>query len=84
MVTKASLVARSVKSLPAMQETWVRSLGRKDPLEREWQPAPAFLPGEFHEQRNLAGYTQFMGSQKVRHEFLLTVMTLNADSERLN
>ena len=35
MVTKASLVAQSVKSLPAMQETWVRSLGRKDPLEKE-------------------------------------------------
>ena len=24
-----------VKNLPAMQETWVRSLGREDPLERE-------------------------------------------------
>ena len=35
MVTKASLVAQSVKSLPAMQETGVRSLGRKDPLEKE-------------------------------------------------
>ena len=28
-----SLVAQMVKNLPAMQETWVRSLGRKDPLE---------------------------------------------------
>ena len=31
----ASLVAQTVKSLPAMQETWVESLGRKDPLEKE-------------------------------------------------
>ena len=31
---QASLVAQSVKSLPAMQETWVRSLGQKDPLEK--------------------------------------------------
>ena len=25
----------SVKNLPAMQETWVQSLGREDPLEKE-------------------------------------------------
>ena len=31
----ASLVAQMVKRLPAMQETWVRSLGREDPLEKE-------------------------------------------------
>ena len=29
------LVAQKVKRLPAMQETWVRSLGREDPLEKE-------------------------------------------------
>ena len=31
----ASLIAQSVKNLPAMQETWVRSLGQEDPLENE-------------------------------------------------
>ena len=31
----ASLVAQMVKHLPAMQETWVQSLGREDPLEKE-------------------------------------------------
>ena len=51
----ALLVAQMVKNLPAMQETWVRSLGREDPLERSWQPTPVFLPGELHEQRSLAG-----------------------------
>ena len=30
-----SLVAQMVKRLPTMQETWVRSLGREDPLEKE-------------------------------------------------
>ena len=30
-----SLVAQMVKCLPIMQETWVRSLGREDPLEKE-------------------------------------------------
>ena len=32
--TGASLVAQMVKNLPAMQETWVRSLGWEDPLEK--------------------------------------------------
>ena len=31
--TRASLVAQTVKNLPAMWETWVRSLGWEDPLE---------------------------------------------------
>ena len=54
MVTKkkkknwASLVAQMVKNLPAMQETQVQSPGQKDPLRREWQPTPVFLPGESH------------------------------------
>ena len=30
----ASLVAQTVKNLPAIQETWVRSLGQEDPLEK--------------------------------------------------
>ena len=30
---RASLVTQTVKNLPAMQETWVRSLGREDPVE---------------------------------------------------
>ena len=32
---RASLIAQSVKNLPAAQETWVRSQGREDPLETE-------------------------------------------------
>ena len=31
----ASLVVQRLKRLPAMQETWVQSLGREDPLEKE-------------------------------------------------
>ena len=31
----ASLVAQLVKNLPAMQKTWVQSLGREDSLEKE-------------------------------------------------
>ena len=46
-----------VKRLPAMQETWVQSLGGEDPRKRKWQPTPVFLPEEFHGQRSLAGYS---------------------------
>ena len=37
-----------------MQETWVWSLGQKDPLEKE--PHSVFLPGNSHGQRSLVGY----------------------------
>ena len=33
-IARASPVAQTVKNLPAMRETWVRSLGRDDPLEK--------------------------------------------------
>ena len=44
----ASLVTQLVKDLPAMWETWVRSLGSEGPWRREWLPTPVFWPGEFH------------------------------------
>ena len=30
---------------------------RKTPWRRNWQPTPVFLPGEFHGQRSLVGYS---------------------------
>ena len=51
------LVAQMVKNLSAVRETQIGSLGREDPLEREWLPTPVFLPGESHGQRNLVGYS---------------------------
>ena len=53
----ASLVAQTVKNLPAMQETWVQSRGWEDPWRRSWQPTPVFLPGESHGRRSLEGYS---------------------------
>jgi len=46
-----------VKNLPAIQETWVKSLGWEIPWRREWLPTPVFWPGESHEQRSLMGYS---------------------------
>ena len=44
-----------VKKLPAIKETWVQSLGREDPLEKEIATTPVFLSGKFHRQRSLQG-----------------------------
>ena len=35
----------------------IQSLGWEDPLEEGRQPTPVFLPGEFHRQKSLVGYT---------------------------
>ena len=56
MLFWAFLVAQMVKNLPAVWETWVRSLVGKIPWRRAWQPTPVFLPGESHGLRTLAGY----------------------------
>ena len=59
---RASLVAQMVKNLPAMQETWVGKI----PWRREWQSNPVFLPGEFHGQRSLAGYSPGVPKNRTR------------------
>ena len=35
MIGRASLIAQLVKNPPAVRETWVRSLGWEDPLEKQ-------------------------------------------------
>ena len=40
-----------------IQEMWFKSLGWDDPLEKETQATPVFLPGKSHKQRSLAGYS---------------------------
>ena len=39
------------------RETQVQSLGLEDPLRREWQSTPVFLPAELHGQGNLVCYS---------------------------
>ena len=50
-------MAQRVKNLPATHKTQVWSLAQDDPQRRNWLPTPGFLPGEFHGQRSLAGYS---------------------------
>ena len=55
-VSWASLIAQMVKILPALQDTWVQSLGQEYPWRKECQPTPVFLPGKSHGQKSLFGY----------------------------
>ena len=50
-------ITQTVKNLPIMQETQVRSLDQEDSLEKGMVPTPVVSPGEFHGQRSLAGYS---------------------------
>ena len=66
----SSLVAQSVKNLPAVQETRVRSLCLEDPRRRKWQPTPIFLPGESHGWRSLVGYSPLRCKESDTTEWL--------------
>ena len=52
-----------VKSPPAMQETWVQSLGQGDSLEKG-MATPISLPGKFYEQRNLVGCNSWVAKNQ--------------------
>ena len=52
----ASLVAQRLKRLPPMRETWVRSLGREDPLEKEMATHSSILAWRIP-RRSLVGYS---------------------------
>ena len=60
---RAFLVAQMLRNLPAMQETWVWSLGWEDQWRREWLSTPPFLLGEFRGQRSLVGYSPCGGKE---------------------
>ena len=61
-----SLVVQMAESLPAMQKTWVQSLGQKDPLEKEMATYSSILAWKIPWIEE-PGRLQSMGSQRVRH-----------------
>ena len=62
-----SQVAQTLKHLLAMQETWVRSLGREDPLEKEMATHSSILAWEIPQTEEPGGL-QSTGSQRVVHD----------------
>ena len=61
-----SLVAQMVKNLPAVQKTWVQSLGQEDPLEKG-MTTHSGIPAWKIPWTEEPGGRQSMGSLKVRH-----------------
>ena len=61
-----SLVSQLVKNLPAVQETWVQSLGWEDPLEKEMATHSSILAWKISWTEE-PGELQSLGSQRVRH-----------------
>ena len=64
----ASLVAQMVKHLPAMRQTWVQSLGREDPLEKEMATYSSTLAWKIPWMEE-PGKLQPMGSQRVGYDW---------------
>ena len=63
----SSLVAQTVKRLSPMLETWVRSLGLEDPLEKEMATYSSILAWKIPWTEE-PGRLQSMGSQRVGHD----------------
>ena len=64
---QASLVAQTVKRLPAMRETWVRSPGQEDPLEKEMASHSSTLAWKIRWMEE-PGRLQSKGLQRVVHD----------------
>ena len=64
---RVQLVAQRLKRLPAMWETWVRSLGREDPLEKEMAIHSSILAWRIPWTEEPVGL-QPTGSQRVGHD----------------
>ena len=59
-------MSQTVKNLHAVQETWVRSLGPEDPLEKEMATHSSILAWRIPGMEE-PGALQSMGSQRVGH-----------------
>ena len=68
---RASLVAWRLKHLPAMRETWVRSLGQEDPLEKEMATYSSILAWRIPWMEEHGGL-QSTGPQRVGHDWALS------------
>ena len=68
-------------------ETGFNSLVGKIPWRRKWHPIPLFLPGEFHGQRNMAGYSPWgpkeSGMTKQLKLLLIIIMSTNIISKNI-
>ena len=70
--SRTSLVAQTVKHLPTMRETWVRSLGWEDPLEKEMASHSSTLAQKIPRTEE-PSRLQSTGSQRVGHNWVISL-----------
>ena len=68
------LVAQMIKNLPAVWEIWIQSWVGTIPWRRKWWHTPLFLPGEFHGQKSLVGYSPW--GRRVGHDWTTATNTV--------
>ena len=61
-------MAQMVKNLPLMRETWFRSLGQEDPLEKGMATHSSVLAWRMPWTEEPGSYIQSMGSQRIGHD----------------
>ena len=73
---RTSLVAQMVKHLPTMLETWVRSLGQEDPLEKEMATHSSTLAWKLQEFPGGAWWATVHRVPRVRHDWATSLSLL--------
>ena len=73
VMAQASLVAQTVKHLPAVWETWDRSQGQEDPLEKEMAMHSSTLAWKIPCIEE-PGRLQSMGLQRIGHELATSLV----------
>ena len=64
-------MAQLVKNPPAMRETWIRSLGGEDPLEKG-KATPVFWPGEVHGLCSPRGHKESGRTKRLPNHKIIT------------
>ena len=79
----ASPLAQTIKILPAVQQTWIQSLGQEDSLEKG-MATHSSIPAWRIPWTEEPGGLQFMGSQRVRHNWASnTIIMINIPLDML-
>ena len=73
-IKRASLMAQMVRNLPAMQETWIQSLGWEDPLEKGMATHSSILAWRIPWTEEPGGILS-MGLQRIRHDWATNTFT---------
>ena len=79
-------MAPVVKNLPAnagdpVDTGSIPGSGRL-PWRKKWQPTPVFLPGKFHGQRSLVGYSPW-GPERVEHDLAINKAYKNTNKQTI-